>query len=233
MLELMYEPNAKAVEVASAANDHAVRSDISSEQPGEGATPFPDGPTFASAPSDHAPPALTSTLEDRVRQLEDQVVGLQDTRKLEDRLTERVARRLERKQANTAIKVPTAAIAEPTKPPPLAAVAPPPDLAPVVVLEGKTGRQPWLFLDIFSEFQAMLRMFFDLRYRVFYMKWQTKVYPAILLGLIILSGLTISYIPLVGPVLDRIVELIIAFSLYKVLSRETYRYKEIEPQIRR
>jgi hypothetical protein len=79
----------------------------------------------------------------------------------------------------------------------------------------------------------MLQMFLDARYRVFYMTWQTKLYPALLLGLIVVSGFTISGIPLVGPVVDRLAELVIAFFLYKVLSREANRYKEIGPQIRR
>jgi hypothetical protein len=176
------------------------------------------------------PEALPPTLEDRLRHLEDQVAIIQDTRRLEDRITERVARRLERKQANAAVKAPVAAVAEPSKPPPVASIAPPPELPPVVVLEGKGGRQTWLIVDIFTEFRAMLRMFLDGRYRLFYMTWQTKVYAPLLLGLMAMSCLMLS--GFVGTVLDKIAELILAFFLYKVLSREACRYREISPQMR-
>jgi hypothetical protein len=235
MLEWTKKIARTTVQVPIAVNDQTATTDALIEPRIEEAagTPIADGPALDDAALENPPPALMPTLEDRVRQLEDQVAGLRDSRKLEDRLTERVARRLERKQASTAIKVPLATVAEPTKPPPMAAIAPPPDLPPVVVIEGKSAKQPWLILDIVTEFKAMLQMFLDVRYRVFYMNWQTKAYPLLLLGLIVVSGLTISYIPIVGPVLDRIVELVIAFLLYKVLSREAHRYKEIGPQIRR
>jgi hypothetical protein len=235
MLELMNESTGTSFRVLDGINDHAATPTPPSELPVDYAPEahMPAGDALDPTPLPAPLPETKPTLEERVHQLEDQVAGLQDTRKLEDRLTERVARRLERKQANTAIKAPVAAVAEATKPPPLARIAPPPELPSVVVLEGKTSKQSWLILDIFSEFRAMLRMFLDVRYRIFYMKWQTKLYPVILLSLIVLSGLTISSIPLVGPVLDRVAELIIAFSLYKVLSREANRYKEIEPQMRR
>ena len=235
MLDWEHETAGSIVQVPIAVNEQTATTDAPNEPRIEEpvGTPFTGGPALDTAPLEDPPARPMATLEDRVRQLEEQVAGIQDTRKLEDRVTERVARRLERKQAGTAVKVPIAAIAEPTKPPPLAAIAPPPNLPPVVVIEGKTAKQPWLILDIITEFKAMLQMFLDVRYRVFYMNWQTKAYPLLLLSLIVVSGLTISYIPIVGPVLDRIAELVIAFLLYKVLSRESHRYKEIGPQIRR
>jgi hypothetical protein len=177
-------------------------------------------------------PSPVTSFEDRIRRLEDQVENLRDTRKLEDRVTERIAKRLERKQANSAIKVPVATGAEPTKSPPMAAIAPPQDLPPVVVIEGKSAKQPWLIVDIVTEFKAMLQMFLDIRYRVFYMTWQTKVYPPMLLGMFFLSWLLLSG-SLIGSIIDRVAQLVIAFFLYKVLSREAHRYREIAPQIRR
>ena len=193
-----------------------------------------DAPALAEAngPTAAPPEAVPPTLEDRVRHLEDQVAVIHDTRRLEDRITERVSRRLERKQSNTAIKAPVAAVAEPSKPLPVASIAPSPELPPVVVLEGKGGRQPWLIVDIYTEFRSMLRMFLDGRYRLFYMNWQTKVYPPLLLATMAFSWLTITAIPLVGLALDKIVELILAFFLYKVLSREASRYREISPHMK-
>jgi hypothetical protein len=239
MLESTHESTGTTLKVSNAVNDRAASPDAPPEPPPDEVAETcvkespADEPMLESVAHENAPPVLAPSLEDRVGQLEDRVASLQDMRKLEDRVTERVSRRLERKQANPAIKAPVAAVAEPSKPPPVAAIAPPPDLPQIVVIEGKTGRQPWLIVDIFTEFRAMLQMFLDARYRVFYMTWQTKLYPALLLGLIVVSGFTISNIPLVGPVMDRLAELVIAFFLYKVLSREANRYKEIGPQIRR
>jgi hypothetical protein len=216
-------------ELLGSGNDQEAVSEAPTAPPNEEAAASGDGLSPGAGPQ----LAPVTSLENRVRRLEDQVEGLQDTRKLEDRVTERIAKRLERKQSNAAIKVPVAAVAAPSKPPPMAAIAPPTEMPPVVVIQGNAVKQRWLAVDIFTEFRAMLRMFLDARYRVFYMSWQTKVYPVLLLGLIVVSGFTISYVPLIGPVLDRLAELVIAFSLYKVLSREAGRYKEIAPQIRK
>jgi hypothetical protein len=225
-----------------AMNDRAATPEAPFEPTQDGIAELaPLAPTEGSLPTEaehepanpeQLPEALPPTLEDRLRHLEDQVAVIQDTRRLEDRITERVARRLERKQANATVKAPVAAVAEPSKPPPVASIAPPPELPPVVVLEGKGGRQTWLIVDIFTEFRAMLRMFLDGRYRLFYMNWQTKVYPPLLLATMVFSWLTISAIPIVGPALDKIAELILAFFLYKVLSREASRYREISPQMK-
>jgi hypothetical protein len=220
-------------------NDRAATPDAPAEpSDGEAANAAPaevnapSEPMLAPEAPQQLPEAVPPTLEDRVRHLEDQVGVLQDTRRLEDRVTERVARRLERKQSSAAIKAPFAAVAEPSKPAPLASIAPPPEVPPVVVVEGKGGRQRWLIWDIFTEFRSMLRMFLDGRYRLFYMTWQTKVYPPLLLAMMVFSWLTISAIPIVGTALDKIAELILAFFLYKVLSREACRYREISPQMR-
>jgi len=223
-------------------NDRTAVPDAIEEQcNGEGAQPAPaeqkvlPDPALAPASREPAPEAVPPTLEDRVRHLEDQVGSLHDTRRLEDRVAERVVRRLERKQANSAIKASLAAVvpvAQPGKPPPVASIAPPPEMPPVVVVEGKGHRPSWLIVDIFTEFRSMLRMFLDGRYRLFYMNWQTKVYPPLLLATMVFSWLTISAIPIVGPALDKIAELVLAFFLYKVLSREACRYREISPQMK-
>jgi hypothetical protein len=224
-------------------NDRAATSDVPIEltrdQAAETPPPAPPEDSAISEPpldpaSPDSPPVAVPppALEERVQRLEEQVAVLQDTHKVEDRITERLARRMERKQSNPAIQAPVAAFAQPSRPPPVAAIAPPSELPPVIVLEGKSGRQPWLFLDIYTEFRAMLGMFLDARYRVFYMTWQTKVYPPLLLAFMVLTWLTISSIPIVGSVLEKVAELVLAFFLYKVLSREAWRYREIRPQMK-
>jgi hypothetical protein len=193
---------------------------------------LPLNPALEPTTCETPPEAIPPTLEDRVRQLENKMAMLEDTRKLEERVAERVVRRIERKQANIAIKAPVATIAEPSKPAAAVGVVAPREPPPIVLPESRSRRQPWLIADIFSEFRAMLRMFLDGRYRLFYMTWQTKVYPPLLIGLMVLSWLTINQIPVVGFVMDKIAELMLAFFLYKVLSREATRYRQISPQIK-
>jgi hypothetical protein len=224
MIDRAATPDAPSEPTHEEVGDSAISSSI--------ANPLLHEPLLESSDAASPPQALPPTLEDRVRQLEEKVAVLQDTRRLEERITERIARRVEKKQANTAIKAPVAALAEPAKPPPIASVAPPPEPPSIVVVEGKNFPTRWLILDILAEFRAMVQMFLDARYRVFCMTWQTKVYPILLLGLMFLSWLMISGIPIVGLALDKAAELILAFFLYKVLSREACRYREIGPQMR-
>jgi hypothetical protein len=74
----------------------------------------------------------------------------------------------------------------------------------------------------------MFRMFFDRRYRL---TWQTKLYPPLLIVLMVLSWWMVGSIPIVGTWLDKIVALVLAFLLYKVLSREAHRYREVCPHL--
>ena len=161
------------------------------------------------------------TLDQRLRRLEDAIASLQDTRPLEDRITERVTQRLQGRPASgVADKVmerrpsppPTAGNASPPVPPAPVAVAPPPVL-----------RQPWLLFDLIAELRAMVRMFFDVRYHV---GWSTRLTVLVLLPLLLLSRfwLPLSWVPVAGPVFDKLVDLLLAFVIYKALSREAHRY---------
>jgi hypothetical protein len=87
-----------------------------------------------------------------------------------------------------------------------------------------TPRPPWLIVDILNESKAMVQMFFDIRYRV---GWFTRLFVIILLAMIFTSGLwfPLSYIPWLGTPLDKILDVLLAFLTYKVLSREARRYR--------
>jgi hypothetical protein len=233
-------PNPKA---QLAMDDRAATPDAPSDLPPREA-PDPALPSYAPAENqdqNHSPQGssndATAALETRVRNLEEAVAALKDTRKLEERIVDRVTKRVERKQTSTAVQAPTALLANAGKhliPMAVAAIQAQADAAEVRTLAKGTSPQPWLIHDIYTELRAIGRMFFDARYRVFYMTWQTKVFPLMLLGLMLLSWLWLTSLPLPGVLvtpLDKIVELLLAFFLYKVLSREARRYREVQAQL--
>jgi hypothetical protein len=178
------------------------------------------------------------SLEQRVQRLEDAVATLQDTGPLEDRIVERVTERLgPRQPARAADRADRAEKAEfmrgaerriplplndhvtaapPAPPPPAPEPAPPPP-APTPTLTPTSSllppvltRHPWLILDLVRELRAMVRMFFDVRYHV---GWTARVTILILLPLFFLSyyWVPLSSIPVVGTVLNKLVDLILAF----------------------
>jgi hypothetical protein len=178
-----------------------------------------------------------AALDARVHALEVNVAVLQDTGKLEERIAERVAKRVEGKQTSAAILSSASLLAGAGKhllPSAVGALQAHVDAVEAQArAEGAASPQPWLIVDIYGEMRAMVRMFFDTRYRRFLMTWQTKILPLALLGLMILSWIWLSTL-IPGPlatVLDKIVELVLAFFLYKILSREARRYREISQQL--
>jgi hypothetical protein len=185
----------------------------------------PEGVQGADAPG---PPA--ESLEQRVQRLEDAVAALQDTRPLEERVVERVSERLgitppkgepdprtehmitaERRTAP-----PPADGLSTQETPPLPPQGPPPLIT----------RHAWLLFDLLGELRAMVRMFFDVRYHV---AWSTRVTVLTLLLLIFTSGwwCPLAYVWFLGPLVEKLVDLVLAFFVYKALSREAHRYREI------
>src|SRR5205085_10915326 len=88
--------------------------------------------------------------------------------------------------------------------------------------------QRWLPFELLSEMRAMLRMYLDPRYRL---TWQTRVLPPVFLFGMFLSWLLISGIPVVGFLFDRILFLVLAYMLFKVLMREATRYRMTSPDL--
>jgi hypothetical protein len=85
------------------------------------------------------------------------------------------------------------------------------------------ARSSWLLVDILSEARIMVRMFFDIHFK---MAWYTRPAVVILLLMILTSGLWLGWVPLLGFVLIKIWDLVLAFLIYKILSREARRYRE-------
>jgi hypothetical protein len=92
-------------------------------------------------------------------------------------------------------------------------------------------RPPWLLVDILNESRAMVQMFFDIRYRV---GWFTRLFVIILLAMIFTSGLwfPLAYIPWLGTPFDKVLDVLLAFLTYKVLSREARRYRAAKGETR-
>jgi hypothetical protein len=147
-------------------------------------------------------------LEQRVQMLEVSVSELQDTRQLEERITERVATRI-------------------PPPPPPEPPAPLPLLREPIVLDPlpDTVQSSWLVFDLYNDARAMAAMLFDGRY---HMAWLARVTAIVLLVAIFSSGwwFPLSLVPFVGGYIDKLLDLGLALLLFLLLNRETRRYRD-------
>jgi hypothetical protein len=174
------------------------------------------------------------SLEQRVQRLEDAVATLQDTGPLEDRVVERLSDRLglrlpgREPERRVERPVEHMVTADRRTPLPVTDGSPPEELD-----QWRPARRPgvkrhsWLLFDLIAELRAMVGMFFDVRYHI---AWSTRLTVLILLALILTSGLwsPLSWIPIVSGIIDKVVDLILAFCVYHALSREVRRYREIK-----
>jgi hypothetical protein len=170
-----------------------------------------------------------AALEQRVRRLEDAVAALQDTGSLEARIAERVTGRLERSTGS-----PRGSLKEWTgagrKLVPVTwqdtsqqteelgygvAVSPP-----------GAWRGLWVIFEAYAEARTMVRMFFDRRYQP---TWLARVVPILLLIAIATSWYWLpgTSIPLLGTLLDKTTDLILAFLAFKILAWEARRYRAV------
>jgi hypothetical protein len=178
----------------------------------------------ATAPSAPEPPLAAipaEPLEQRVQRLEMAVTALQNTQALEDRLVERVAERL---QGKVAVEAERLASAERRTTATAVMAAAGQTLRAVAPLTTPTSpRAPLLVIDLVVEFVAICRMFFDFRYKI---GWPTRVLILVLLAAILTSHLWFpgTNFWIVGDILDKLIDLALAFVLYKALSREAQRY---------
>jgi hypothetical protein len=175
-------------------------------------------------------------LEERVRRLEELVAALQDTQALEERVAERVAARAApapdngvRAKAGLLFEagrhlLPAAvgALAEPAAAPAPAAAQP---AAPA-------PRPAWLLFDVYAEARAIARMYLDPRFRL---TWQARLLPPALLAAIATSWVWLpgtSILPsIISTLIMKVVDLLLAFALFKVLHREVSRYRNTSPDL--
>lgn len=220
-------------------------------------SPSPDAPpsprsrasrrkTTQLAAAENAPPTAlsaiepTSGLEERIRRLEDALAQMQQ---LQSRPSPPIAAQVQRLPAAPAPVGPSAAdlllnvgkrlFSNPTPAPSAPAnvvpAATPP--APIATTSSTPTSHLWLLLDTIAELRAIFRMFVDPRY---HLPWSARVVPLILLVAILTSYFwvpTAATIPLLGFWVNKAVDLILAFFLFKVLGHESRRYRQTSPDL--
>lgn len=180
---------------------------------------------------DVRPPAIESLqlVEERLRRLEDAVAALQERRPPsgQTRFEATVAAAPTQLPAHqepaasntildTGARLLPLAVGMLQRPP----VA---SLAPALLAAAPAQRRPWLLFDTLDELLLIVHMFSDRRYRV---GWVTILVPLFVFFLMIGSSISIGGIPVIGSILDKVVDLLLAFFVYKVLTREAHRYRE-------
>jgi hypothetical protein len=186
----------------------------------ESRTHMNDHGTSADAPApmnlsvDGQPGQNGADLDQRVQRLEAQVAALGDAKELEERIAQRVTERLRTSEQFTA--------KAPVTPGPAQADLPyeEPPFRPM------PGHYAWLFVDMLADARLMFLMLLDRRYA---MAWTTHLVVWLFVPAILLSGwwFPVAYFPILGPYLDKVLDLLLAFCVYKALSRETRRYREV------
>jgi hypothetical protein len=89
----------------------------------------------------------------------------------------------------------------------------------------------WLLWDTWAEARAIVRMFVDPRY---HLSWSARVLPLVVLAAILTSKYWIpgSSIPILGDwLLVKLVDLLLAFLLFKWLGHEARRYRRSSPDL--
>lgn len=171
-------------------------------------------------------------LEQRVRRLEHAVAALQDTQLMEDRVVERVARRVgPHGQANGANPLTSSAalIVNATK----MLLPKAPEGAPayeVLPQDPAAAKPSWFLWELTHELRTIVHMYYDYRFR---MCWTARIAPIAGLIVYILSWLLLSNSILgLWGLIDRVVAVVVVVVVYKALSREAVRYTDLVSRIR-
>lgn len=173
-------------------------------------------------------------LEQRVRHLEDAVAQLRDTAQLEERVATRVTERISR---DVAVAQPVESDGFFRRLPrallPLAVTT----IDPVRPADGAAAQPRGVraFFDVLAEFRAVWRMYVDPRYRL---TWLARVVAPVLLVAILLSWWWLPFAlalqalsGIVATLYVKAADLVLAFFLYKALSREARRYRDAFPDV--
>jgi hypothetical protein len=93
-----------------------------------------------------------------------------------------------------------------------------------------SSRPGWLTLESIAEVRAIFGMFTDPRYRL---SWPARITPLALTALIVLSWWWVPFtsVPFLGLVLNKSIDLVLAFVLFKLLGHEARRYRETAPDL--
>jgi hypothetical protein len=199
----------------------------------------------ASAPAMPAPSATIAPLEERLRRLEESLAQIADPKQIESRIAQRVSERLAGERP-----IPVAQIA-PALSQGLNVTLPAGlmlDMGKRILTStaganrpaGQTEhaesalssgvRRTILFFDMLTEARAIWCMFTDPRYR---MSWAGRLVPLALALFLLTSAFLVpgAQIPIFGTIIDKLIDLVPAFILFKLLSYEARRYRETAPDL--
>jgi hypothetical protein len=191
-------------------------------------------PTSAEPEAPPAPmaiPAAAPSLEKRVRRLEDALAQLQEQQGIETRI---VARPPASPPTAPATPASTTALFDAGKRLLGAVTHPAANAAGSRATSSPSagsGGILWLLWDTWAEARAIVRMFLDPRY---HLPWSSRVIPIVLLVLILTSKYWMpgSSIPFLGDwLLVKLVDLLLAFLLFKWLGHEARRYRQTSPDL--
>lgn len=179
--------------------------------------------------------------DERVRKLEGQIHDL-EAKISEEGIAERVLAKLARTAGPLALPAAGATLVTETgtAPPQILALVASPSHSPMstpvpppsgAVLNPPTSvDQPhrgWFLMQLWSELRLSIRMYFDPRYRI---SRTAQFLLPLILGLFAANYVLFSVwltIPVISPILERVVCVLLGIFFYKVMARELVRYREV------
>src|SRR5262245_44222 len=171
-----------------------------------------------------------AALEDRVRKLETAVAERDGRPFTEESVADRVLTRLSAMAAEqrTLPESDRVLVLDSVPRPPAAATPSPPQGAVLRPPEpADPTRRSWLVVQLVAELRLALRMYFDPRYRIS----RTTQFVLPVIGLVLIFNYFFFAqwlaIPLLSPVTERLLAVILAVLGYKILTRELARYREV------
>ncbi len=110
------------------------------------------------------------------------------------------------------------------------AVTAAPAPSPVSPPSSVGGRALWFLWDAWAEARAIVRLFVDPRY---HLPWSARIPPLLLLAAILTSYYWVpgTTIPVLGSWINKMVDLLLAFLLFKWLGHEARRYRQTSPDL--
>src|SRR6266436_3912301 len=190
-------------------------------------------PTVIPKKSESSLPSAPDTLELRIRRLEEAVAGLQDTRQIEERVVDRVQEKISQ-NSGFGIQESSKFLMKAGRhvlPAALGIGAGAADSSSSLWDQaGAPPRRAWWLFEAYDDLRSMVRMYRDYRYRR-HMTWTAFLTPFVFLTCILVIWFFMpTSIPVLGSILavgERILDVLLAFFAYKILSRELIRYREM------
>jgi hypothetical protein len=178
-----------------------------------------------------ANPAALESLDLRVRRLEEAIADLQDTRQIEERVAERVSDKICRNPSHGIQESASFLINAGRHILPLTkGLASDSGEAAPNVTTPRPARPAWWLFEAYDDLRSVVRMYFDPLYRR-HMTWTAFLTPFVFLACVLMSWFWLSSgIPVLSlglAFLDKIVDVLLAFFAFKILSRELHRYREM------